>query len=133
MNDSHEYVMHYLDRLRNGDAEVAFFALIEPRPSIVDAMIQELDRYENRAIRADIVRCIWEHRRPETTRLLGDLLDDQERTVALEALNGLVAIGGDEVRRTLLEHRRKLANEHAAGPVTIDWLDEAIEQLRPIE
>ena len=133
MNDTHEYVAHYLERLRNGEAEVAFFALIEARPSIVETLIRELDRGENRLIRADIVRCVWQHRLPETVGLLGSLLHDSEGMVAREALDGLVAIGGDKVRETLLEHRKRLAIESANRLITVDWLDEALEQLRPIE
>jgi hypothetical protein len=59
-----EEVAYYLACLRDGLEEVAFFGLIEAGPDAVPLMIAAFDEPENQAVRADLVRCVWEYRRP---------------------------------------------------------------------
>ena len=131
MNDLREYVAYYLDLLHQGDAECAFFGLIEAGPEVLPHLIEAYGRDENRAVRAELVRCIWEHRQPEVIGFLAQLLTEPEESVWKEALDGLVAIGGGDVIRALLqEARTTLAGTSNNGNTAVEWIDEAVDQLQ---
>jgi hypothetical protein len=132
MKSASEYAAYYLERLRQGQAEEAFFGLIEADSAVLPALIEAFPRDENRGIRAQIVQCIWRHRRPEALGFLADLLYDPDKAVWQEALDGLVALGGCEAIRVLQEVQRRLPADRAGG-ITREWVDEALEQLREEE
>jgi hypothetical protein len=130
MSSASECASYYLELLRQGRAEDAFYGLIEAEPAVVPVLIAAFARDENRGIRAQIVQCIWQHRRPETIGFLAHLLDDPEPAVWKEALDGLAAIGGSETIRTLQEARSRIAVSRAGQAITVEWIDEALEQVR---
>ena len=117
-------VAYYLACLRDGMAEIGFFGLIEAGPDAVSLMIAAFDEPENRAVRANIVRCVWEYRLPEALGFLAAALHDPEPQVWKEALDGIVALGGSEAARTLEAARTRVSAAQA------EWIEEALEQLR---
>jgi hypothetical protein len=133
MNNASEYVAYYLERLRQGQTEDAFFGLIENDPALLRALMEAFSQEENRGVRTQIVRCLWQHRRPETICFLAKLLDDPDESVWQEALDGLVAIGGSEVIRVLQEVRPKLPADRAGRAITVGWVGEALEQFQERE
>jgi len=130
MNNASEYAAYYLEQLRQGSSEDAFFALIEAGAVVLPALIEACARQENRGIRTQIVRCIWHHRRAETIGFLAGLLDDHEQAVWQEALDGVVAIGGSEAIEALQEARARFSGDRTDGAVRVEWIDEALEQIR---
>jgi HEAT repeat protein len=128
MNDAREYVSYYVKQLREGRHGDAYFSLIEGGP-IVPLLIEAFGKDENRGIRADIVRCIWQHRRLESISFLAEVLHDPEPAVWQEALDGLVALGGREVTTTLQEARKRVPVSGPARGITVEWIDEALDQL----
>jgi len=125
-----EEVAYYLACLRDGLAEVAFFGLIEAGPDAVRLMIAAFDEPENCAVRADIVRCLWQCRRPEALGFLTGALHDAEPAVWKEALDGIVALGGGEAIRILEAAHARLPADRPQSGITAEWIDEALEQLR---
>jgi hypothetical protein len=130
VNSANEYAAYYLEQLRQGHAEDAFFGLIEGPPDVVPALIDAFAKEENRGVRADIVRCIWQHRRPEAIGFLAEVLHDPEPAVWQEALDGLVALGGSKGIQALQAARSRVAPGRPGHAITAEWLDEALEQLR---
>jgi hypothetical protein len=65
-----EYVAHYLQKLREGYDEDAFFGLIEAEPALISVLIEAVHRKENATIRPQIVHCIWQHRRSDAIDFL---------------------------------------------------------------
>jgi hypothetical protein len=130
MESASEFAAYYLERLLQGQTEDAFCGLIECGAVVLPALIDAFSRQENRAIRADIVRCVWQLRRPETVGFLARLLRDPEKAVWQEALDGLVSIGGGQAVRALRETRLGLPARQPGEAITAVWIDEALEQLR---
>jgi hypothetical protein len=124
-----QYVAYYLEHLRRGRAEDAFFGLIDADPAVLPVLMDAFAREENRGICADIVRCIWQHRRPEALGFLADLLHDPDPAVWQEALDGLVALGGDEAVGSLQAARTRILAKRVGQSVAVQWIDEALEQL----
>ena len=129
MDSSSEYVAYYLEQLHRGDGD-AFFSLIEGGSEIVTSLIKAFGQDENHDIRSDIVRCIWQHRRPEDIDFLKQLLDDPESEVWKEALDGIFAIGGDDA---ILAMQEFLSKAPIKETDTLEWVREALSQLKERE
>jgi hypothetical protein len=125
-----EEVAYYLTRLRDGQGEDAFFGLIEAGPGAVPLLIAAFAKPENRAVRADLVRCVWEYRERKALVFLAEVLHDPEPTVWKAALDGIVSLGGREAIRTLEAAHARLSAADARSGITAEWIDEAVEQLR---
>jgi hypothetical protein len=130
MDSLERYVADYLDLMREGRAEDALCGLIEAGAAVVPVLIDAFAREENRDIRAEIVHCIWQHRRPETIMFLAATLRDAEPGVWQEALDGLVTIGGRDAIGALEAARATVPASGAGRALTAEWLDEALEQIR---
>src|SRR4051794_13696715 len=92
--DLEEYADYHLGRI--GEDENAFFALIEAPDTIVP-FLESSFRLESDAIqRAAILNVIWQRRDRATIPLLAEALRDTSNRVWKEALDGLVALGGQE-------------------------------------
>jgi HEAT repeats len=130
MNNASEYAAYYLDLMRQGYAEAAFFGLIEAEQTVIPVLMEALVREENFGTHAQIVQCIWQHRRSEDISFLVGLLDDPDSTVWQEALDGLVAIGGSEAISGLYQVRMRLPAERSGKAISVDWIDEALEQIQ---
>lgn len=129
MNSAKDYVANYLQQLREGQYESAFFNLIEGRREVVPLLIEAFDKGENRDFRAQLVQCIWQIRLPETIGFLAGVLHDLEPAVWKEALDGLVALRGSEAVKALEKARIVISARPGPG-VTLEWIDEALQQLR---
>lgn len=130
MTTATEYAAFYLELMLNGHADDAFFSLIEADPAVLPVLIEAFAKDENHPIRAQIVQCIWHHRRQETISFLAEVLNDPEPCVWKEALDGLVAIGSAEASQAVQAARTRIPAERARRGITIEWIDEALEQLR---
>lgn len=130
MNRLREYSAYYLERLRQGDDEVGIFGLIDAGPEIVGFLVEAFEKEENCGIRTQIVHCIWQHRRRDEIGFLARLLRDSEKAVRLEALDGLVTIGGSARIDALNEAKAKLLVDQPRETSLVEWLDEALEQIR---
>src|SRR5690349_21810228 len=91
-----EALSHYLELLRAGDSENAFFGLLELGEEAVPLLIAEAVKPANHAIRAKLVEVIWQSRSPNAIHFLGESLGDPDPAVWKQALDGLVAIRGPE-------------------------------------
>ena len=129
MSSAEDYVAYHLDRLRRGHAE-AFFGLIEADPTVLPVLIEAFAKEEDRGIRAEIVRCVWQYRRPEAVGFLGEALHDSEPAVWQEALDGLVALGGERAIQALQAARARIPVGRAGRAITEEWVEEALEQVR---
>jgi hypothetical protein len=125
-----EEVAYYLACLHDGLVEDAFFGLIEAGPGAVPLLIAAFAKPENRAVRANLVRCVWEYRRPEALGFLAGALHDPEPAVWKTALDGIVALGGSEAVRTLKAAHARLPTGQPRSGITAEWIDEALDQLR---
>ena len=130
MHEAGELTAYYLARLRDEDAEDAFFGLIEAGPAVLPALIDAYGRDENRDIRGRIVECVWQLRGPEAIGFLADRLLDPDPGVWQQALNGLVALGGPGALRALQTVRSGLPAGQPRSGITAEWIDEAVEQIR---
>lgn len=110
--------------LGDGDAD-AFHTLIEAPHDIVPILIEEYQLQTDGYLRASLVEVIWQHRLPSTVPFLLTVLGDNHDEVWKQALDGLVTIGGDEVKSGLQKHKTQLT---LADP-KVSWIDEAREQL----
>jgi len=113
-----------------GEVEEAFFGLIEADPAVLPILVESFVKVENRGIRADLVRCIWQQRRPDALGFLAEVLHDPEPAVWKEALDGLVCLGGDQVIKALQTARTTIAAVKSGRGIKVEWVDEALEQLR---
>ena len=121
-----EYVAHYLDRLEEPDAENAFHFLIEAPAEAAPLLVEAYHVQSCSSKRAAIVEIIWQFRNAKTVPFLATVLRDDSDDIWRQALDGLVAIGGD----TALE---ALRSEKTSLPVTgkkTRWIDEAIEKVQ---
>jgi len=130
MSSLDEEVTYYLARLRDGVGEDAFFGLIEAGPGAVPMLIAAFAIPENRAVRADLVRCVWEYRQPEALGFLAGALYDPEPAVWKTALDGIVTLGGSEAVRTLEAAHASLPADQPRNGITAEWINEALDQLR---
>ena len=128
MHDISEAVRYYLDQLRDGACEDAFFGLLDLGPEAMPLLIAAAAEPENHDVRANLVEVIWQYRRPEAVAFLGAALDNSEPAVWQQALDGLVVLGGPAAARQVREALERLAEDGARG-ASEDWLREALEQM----
>lgn len=128
MADLNRFAAHYIERLRAG--EDAFFPLIEAEDAVVPVLIEAFRSEQDAGVRADLVEIIGQHRLPETVEFLAEALADSVPSVWKEALDGLVALGGTAAIEALESARDRILSHGQKGTVQIDWIDEAIQQIR---
>ena len=128
-DDLKSYVADYTAQLNGPNGEDAFFSLIELDDAAVPVLIEAFHSERNTSVRTDLVEAIWQHRLPDTIRFLSETLDDPVPEVWQKALDGLVALGGQEAI-TALEAAKPIVSHHRDGAVRTEWIDEAIEQIR---
>ena len=130
MHDLKAYVDYYLAKLDTSDHDNAWHSLIEADPKAIPLLIEAFRAEQNVGVRAEIVEIIWQHRRPETIPFLAEVLDDPEPEVWKAGLDGLVALGGDAALEALAAARQRVKAALGGGAVQLEWIDEAIEQIR---
>jgi HEAT repeat protein len=122
-----DFVAQHLDALRKGDFESALCRLVEAGPEVLPYVESAFRDEKETAVRVGLVRVVWEQRRPQSVPFLARALDDPSPEVQKTALDGLVTIGGPEVRRFL---ESALMARDPKGEWA-DWLREALNQLSP--
>ena len=131
MTDWREYAEHYVEELRSGDSEAAYFSLVEADSSVVPLLTDACRAEADPRVRATIIEIVWQHRDPTSLGLLSEALDDDAAEVWSNALDGIVALGrsghGDEAI-ALLETARRVAEKETTEK--LNWIDEALEQIR---
>jgi HEAT repeat protein len=130
MSSAGEYAAYYLERLRRGQAEEAFYGLIEAEPAVLPVLIEAFANEADPVIRAEIVRCIGQHRRPEAVGFLAEVLHDPAPTVWQEALDGLVALGDNQAIQALQAAWATVPAGRGGRAITAEWIEEALEQVR---
>jgi len=111
---------YYLQRVTE---ESSFYVLTEIDDSILPRLEEAYWQESSPERREAITRIIWEYRNPASLAFLAQVLADPVESVWQEALNGMVAIGGCEVRELLssllagVDHKKR------------DWIVEAIQQI----
>ena len=129
LDSTNYYVEFYLEKLRAGDFENAFHSLTEVGHSVVPKLIEAFQTETAPAVRAELVRIIWNHRRPETVSFLGQALRDPSPEVWKNALDGLVTLATSGALETLKAGlARQFANKKEADNFR-KWVEEAIEQV----
>ena len=124
-----EALSAYLELMRAGDSEEAFFGLLDFGGDAVPLLIEEAAKPENRLIRARLVEVIRQYRDPRATEFLGQALDDANPEVWKQALDGLVTIGDAEAAGWLQRSQIRLERGEVRNGLTAEWVSEALEQL----
>lgn len=117
-------VFQFVQELCEGN-ENAYHSLIEASHEIVPVLIQQFAKTENGECRALITEVIWQHRLPSTISFLTSALNDNNKEVWNQALDGLVAIGGEKSRIALQEIQERMSN----SDIRYLAITEAIEQI----
>jgi HEAT repeat protein len=96
----------------------------ETLPFVVAAYQEE----PNARRRESLIHCLWQYRDLAALPTLRAAMRDSDDRVWKEALDGLVALGGDEAQRVLREALLELPDGIAARTQR-KWIDEALEQI----
>jgi len=111
---------------RGADAECSLVELGEPAiPMLIDAYARERDA----AVRASLVRVLWQTREPSVMPALASALLDADSRVWKQALDGIVTLGGHAAVETLAAARETVSRFDDAR-TRREWIDEAAEQVR---
>ena len=130
LDSSDSYVQFYLNQLKNGDFESAFHSLTEVGYCVVPKLIDAFRAEVSAPVRAELVRIIWNHRRPESAEFLGEALHDPKPEVWKAAIDGLVTLGTPSALEHLESALRREYQNKKASEVFRTWVTEAIEQVR---
>ncbi len=114
-----------VNALHDGD-ENAFHTLLEADHTILPNLMQHFAAEADGAHRARILEVIWQHRLTSTIPFLASALHDPHSEVWKQALDGLVAIGGNDSRNVLVDFRSDIA----PNDDRFDWVNEAIDQIQ---
>lgn len=118
-------VRHYVELARAGQPEPAFFGLIDlDRSALLPILEQEICSEQNPAIRALLVKVVWNSRSPAAIPFLAEALCDADSAVSNEALDGLVALASPDSGRVV---ESAIASE--TNPKRRILLQEALEQI----
>jgi len=116
-----------LDGVRGDDA---FHALSEAEDTVIPLLVEAYQGEEDPKRRAILVQVIREHRLPHSADFLEEALEDPSPEVWKQALDGLVTLGGPEVKQTLQRAMARAQGRGKAGQEEAEWIGEALEQTR---
>jgi HEAT repeat protein len=128
MENAADQVRHYLDLLRQGNRDDAFFGLVDPNPAVLDELIAAFKKETDVEVRAFLVEVVWQHRRPSTIPFLAAALHDPEPAVWREALDGLATLAVPEALEALRAARRRPFTVQKEANEFRDELEDAIEE-----
>jgi HEAT repeat protein len=126
VSDPKKRATYYIEQLAGPNRESAYHALIEADDMIVPYLIERYHTEQNEETRAALVEIIWQHRLPETIGFLVTVLDDKNPAMWKNALDGLVAIGGQPAIDAILLAQQRLQSDRQR----LEWLNEALEQIK---
>ena len=116
-------VYDILGELRETNSESALHSLLEAPNSVVPDIVEAFRSEKDANIRERLVFVIWHHKLPGTLDFLEEAFRDTADSVWKQALDGIVAIGGNEAVNLLRQIQSATVTER------LSWTDEAIEQL----
>jgi hypothetical protein len=130
METTTSQIAEYLQRLRKGDRDGAFFGLLEMEHGILPELMAAFRSERDSRVREFLVEIIWQHRQASTIPFLKEALHDGATAVWKQALDGLVALASSAALEVLRDARttRQFPTQREAEEFR-RWLDEAIEQL----
>jgi hypothetical protein len=120
---SEEQISTYLRALRGKDRDDAYHRLIELGAAVIPSVVESFVSESEPSIRTTLVNIAWRTNSTDVIPFLKVALDDLEAAVWKEALDGLIALGGQSALDVVLQARKATNNEKA------EWLDEAVQQI----
>src|SRR6266705_3517438 len=127
--DLKEEVARLLDQFLNGPRGEDALCNLTNLPQALPLVAEAYAREGEPGRRAEIVRCLWEFRDSAALPTLAAALHEDHDPVWKEALDGLVALGGDAALR-ILEAERANPSTSRRDVIKREWIDEAIGQVR---
>jgi HEAT repeat protein len=125
-----KYVDFYLEKLRQGEFEIAFHSLIEAGRSIIPHLTNAFRNERSPSVRAELVNIIWNYRQPDTADFLAEALSDPDPKVWKSALDGLVTLASPSALQILeTSSNRELLNKKQSDEFR-KWVREAITQVQ---
>jgi len=128
MTELEQFAAHHIERFRAGGD--LFFPLLEADDAIVPILIEACKAEPDPEVRAALVEVIWQHRLPETVAFLSEALADNAPEVWKNALDGLVALGGESAIKALESVKEQVLAHRQGTPDQAEWIDEAIQQIK---
>jgi len=128
MTELEQFAAHHIERLRAG--KDAFFPLLEANHAIVPVLIEACRAEPDPDVRAELVEIIWQHRLPETVEFLSEALVDDAPEVWKNALDGLVALGGEAAINALESAKNRVLSHRQGMADRAEWINEAIQQIK---
>lgn len=133
MDDSTQYIDHYVQQLRHGDKEHAWFSLVEMEPSAAPELIKAYYSETDPRVRVLLIGIIAEYPQTLTLEFLAKCLEEVDPETWKTALDGIAAIGNRLGQNASIEilaaTKELLKNNPIAEDERVVWIDEAIQQL----
>ena len=120
-----KYINVEIEKLASPFAENACCNLWALTSTIIPHLTEAFWVERSPEIRATLIYVIWRFREKTSAPFLIEALDDVHDQVWMNALDGLVTIGGKESARLLIEFMTTLNPDDIRGA----WAMEAIEQI----
>jgi hypothetical protein len=133
MQGLREFVSYNVERLSGPEWEQAYHSLIEAEPAVIPLLIEAFRKAVSSGLRATIVEVVWQFRRPETIEFLAAAFQESDPPIWQQALDGSVTIGGAEALRVMQKVREQLDSIDSLSAQKLQWIDEAIGQLKEKE
>ena len=130
MTDLKEYAAYYVEQLGGPNGENAYHSLIEADDAIVPFLIEAFRTEQDPAVRSSLVDIVWHHQHLETVEFLSEALNDSAVEVWKSALDGLVALDSQSALQVLESTRLRIQFDPQLESIQVEWIDEAIEQIR---
>jgi hypothetical protein len=129
LDSTNDYVEFYLAKLRNGDFDSAFHSLTEAGHSVIPKLIDAFYKETAPDVRAELVKIIWNHRRPETASFFGEALRDSSPEVWKSALDGLTTLATSGALEVLKAAVIRPFTSKKEADYFRKWIKEGIEQV----
>ena len=123
--NARKYISGEVEKLASPFAENACCNLWAMTSKIVPHLVEAFWAEKNPEIRANLIYVIWQFREKSTAPFLIEAMDDVYDQVWMNALDGLVTLGGEDVTQLLIEFMTSLNPDDIRGA----WSMEAIEQI----
>lgn len=123
MSTFDDQIAHYLQSLSGPDFDAAYHRLIEVGPEVMPYLERAFKNTVDAPTRQTLVKIAWNTRAQRSLLLLQEALEDGHDQVWKEALDGLVALGGQEALAIAIQVRGRTTHDR------LPWIDEAIQQM----
>lgn len=129
MQDLNEYAEFYLKQLKSTDWEDGYHGLIEADHGIIPILIASFRNEQDAALRAMLVKIVWQHRVPETVGFLVEALADSNPDIWKNALDGLVTIATPEAIKVLESTKRSIGNTESEK---MPWIERQFARSKKV-